>query len=131
MERNGSRPRVILFMSVWSIVLALLNFGVGALLATLFVSQAEEMKDMPAAFHGARMILLGLIVLTSLAYFVMPFLPRRRSVWVYGIVLLALACMSLVTAPVSIALLIFWVKPDVRSYFGYERPAPTPSLASA
>ena len=87
--------------------MAFLNLGVGVLLATIFMGQAEDMKDMPPLFHVFRMALLGLAVVFAAAYAAMPFLPRRPSVWIYGIVLLGLAATNLITLPISVAMIFF------------------------
>lgn len=47
-----------------------------------------------------------------------PFLPPKPWVWIYGIVLIAVGMTSVCTLPASIALLIFWIKPETKKFFG-------------
>jgi hypothetical protein len=39
-------------------------------------------------------------------------------VWVYDIVLICLGMTSVCCMPVTIPLLIFWIKPDAKAWFG-------------
>ena len=55
------------------------------------------------------------------AAFVVPFFAgRRKWRWIYGIVLIALGMTSCCFLPLLIPLLIFWVKPEVRAWHGYD-----------
>jgi hypothetical protein len=42
-------------------------------------------------------------------------------VWIYGIVLIALGMTSACFVPACIPLLIYWLKPDAKSYFQPEQ----------
>ena len=54
-------------------------------------------------------------------YLAAPFLPHKRWVWVYHLVLICIGLSSLCCIPVCIPLLIHWLKPETKRYFG--RPA--------
>jgi len=69
--------------------------------------------------YGAVLIVLGLGL--SAAFAAGIFLPPKPWVWVYGIVLIAIGFMSACCLPFCTALLIFWLKPEAKAYFG--RPA--------
>ena len=49
------------------------------------------------------------------------FLPPRLWVWIYGIVLIAVGFTSACCIPFCVPLLIYWLKPEAKAYFG--RPA--------
>ena len=74
---------------------------------------AEEVK-----LQGTMMLALGFIFLIPFA--IAPFLPKVPWVWVYGIVMIAIGMTSLCCLPATIPLLIFWIKPEARQYFGRE-----------
>lgn len=46
--------------------------------------------------------------------------PARRSTWIYGIVLIAIGMTSVCFLPITIPLLIFWIKPETKAVFGRE-----------
>lgn len=47
-----------------------------------------------------------------------PFLPRKKWVWIYDIVLIAIGMGSCLWMPLSIFLLIKFLEPEVKEYFG-------------
>jgi hypothetical protein len=52
------------------------------------------------------------------AYIAAFFLPRRPWVWVYHLVLISIGLTSVCCMPASIPLLIHWIKPETKQYFG-------------
>lgn len=71
----------------------------------------------------AEMVLMGVVFagmgLPFAALFAAGlFLPRKPWVWIYDIVLIAIGFGSCCILPASVALLIFWIKPETRAYFG-------------
>lgn len=77
---------------------------------------SEEYSAAELLFIGAALVVLGLVL--SLAYGAAPFLPRVPWVWVYHLVLIGLAMTSACCLPICVPLLIWWIKPDSRAYFG-------------
>ena len=47
-----------------------------------------------------------------------PFLPRRPWVWIYDLVLICLGLTSVCCLPATIPLLVYWLKPEAKSWFG-------------
>jgi hypothetical protein len=47
-----------------------------------------------------------------------PFLPPKPWSWIYGIVCIGIGLSSPCCMPASIPLLIYWIKPETRRYFG-------------
>ena len=71
-------------------------------------------------FLGGIFLVLG-IPLTML--FAGAFiLPQQPWAWIYGIVLICIGFTSLCTLPFCIALLIYWLKPEAKHYFGRDLP---------
>jgi len=46
------------------------------------------------------------------------FLPRKPWAWVYDMILICYGIAIATCIPVAIPLLIYWIKPETRSYFG-------------
>jgi len=49
-------------------------------------------------------------------YAAAPFLPKNKFAWYYGFATIGIGLTSCCTLPFSIALLIQWLKPEVKSY---------------
>jgi hypothetical protein len=115
MEQQA-QPPVVMWFKVYAVALALLYVIVLALLP-LVVRFYEEMEmSREEAWFFA--IFIGAITVPFLiAYAAAPFLPRRPWVWIYDLVLIAGGFTSCCTLPFCIALLIFWLKPEVKEYF--------------
>ena len=130
MTASKTRPRVVLITYVWSVMMALLYLGLAGLCLFIFVSEAEE--TVPTSIQLFRWAVVCFVLILAVGHAVMPVLPRRKPVWVYGIVLLGLACTNLVQAPFAIPILVFWVKPAVRKYFNVSSHATVgPATAGA
>lgn len=123
---TGTPPVVILFKIYAGLValiyLCAMGVGIFMLVAGASVQGLEELQgDMSPIVVGVIGAVMGLVV--SVAYSIGVFLPRRPWGWVYGIVLIAFGMvlfgmMSLCCMPLTIPLLIFWLKPEVKAYFG-------------
>ena len=57
-------------------------------------------------------ICLPLILLFAAA----PFLPRSKFAWIYGFLPIGIGLTSCCTMPFSIALLIYWLQPELKAY---------------
>jgi hypothetical protein len=66
--------------------------------------------------YGVVLIVLGMGL--SAAFAAGIFLPPQPWVWVYGIVLISIGFMSACCLPFCVAMLIFWLKPETKAYFG-------------
>ena len=54
-----------------------------------------------------------------LAFGLALFLPLKKWVWIYDVVLIGIGLTSCCFWPVCIPLLIFWVRPETRRWFGW------------
>ena len=111
-------PPVWKWYIVYCILMAILYlittlFGLGFL---LLGPEAPDMTETEARVMGFIFLIfsLPLLVIFALA----PFLPKKPWVWIYGLVLIALGMTSMCCLPATIPLLIFWIKPETRQFFG-------------
>jgi hypothetical protein len=117
-------PPVYKWFVVYCILMALLYltmalFGV----VFLFIEPERDMSAAEAKLMGVLFIALGLLF--SVPYALPLFLPRKSWVWVFGLVLICIGLTSACCLPVCIALLIFWVKPEMKAFYG-RTPNPLP-----
>lgn len=91
----------------------------------LFIEPDQDMSAAEAKMMGVVFIIVG--VLFFFPYAAAPFLPRKNWVWVMGLVLICIGLTSACCLPASIPLLIFWLKPEMKAFYGRTTvPSPPP-----
>ena len=90
----------------------------------LFIEPDQEMSEAEAKLMGGVMIVFGLGLAVPFA--AAPFLPRQSWVWVFGLVLICLGLTSACCLPVCIPLLIHWLKPEMKAFYGRNVTPATP-----
>lgn len=111
---------MVVWFIVYCVLMAVMCLG-GCAVGSIFflVDPAElEMEPVEAKLVGA--IYIGFSTLFFVPFAVAPFLPRRKWVWIYDLVMICLGFTSCCTLPACIALLIFWIKPETRLHFGWS-----------
>ena len=68
------------------------------------------------AVQGIVFVFIGPLLFIPFA--IAPFLGRKSWVWVYDLVLICLGMTSCACLPATIPLLIFWLKPETKAWFG-------------
>ena len=122
---NVATPPVHKWFVVYCIVMALLYLTT-AIMGVVFMF-AEPDRDMSAAeakLMGTVFLILGLAFFVP--YALAPFLPRQSWVWVLGLVLICIGLTSLCCLPVCIPLLISWLKPEMKMFYGRTENPLTP-----
>ena len=90
-----------------------------------FIEPERDMSAAEAKVMGVVFVILGLVFFVP--YAAAPFLPRQSWVWVLGLVLICIGLTSLCCLPVCIPLLISWLKPEMKAFYGRtENPLPPP-----
>lgn len=111
-------PAVVTWFKVYCGVLAVLYLLFAGMGVIYFVIPAEEMEMAEAEAKIVGSVFIGMGGLFFVAAILPFFLPRRPWVWVYDLVLIALGMTSACFIPACIPLLIFWLKPEAKQYFG-------------
>jgi hypothetical protein len=78
--------------------------------------EAKPQEAQEAQIWGFLTIILGVLFLAP--YAAAPFLPRRKWAWIVGVVLIGIGMTSMCCLPAAIPLLIFWLKPENKEFFG-------------
>ena len=114
----GQRPAVWTWYIVYCGVMAALYLvctGLGV--AMLAGSSALANADHNAEVFVIQGIVFCVLCLPLFAlYAAPPFLPRSKFAWYFGFATIGIGLTSCCTLPFSIALLIQWLKPEVRAY---------------
>lgn len=110
-------PPVWRWFVAYSVLMALLYLFV-IFLGGYFLTHPEILRgprDDPEVM-GAVFVVVGLLMMLPFA--AAPFLPRKPWVWVFDLVLICLGLTSACCLPASIPLLIFWLRPETKTFFG-------------
>lgn len=121
---SPARPGVWTWYVVYCVAMGMLYAGVLAMgIVSLAMSETIAADDPTTSagdvqIFGVAMIAISLPI--CIFYCAAPLLPKRRFAWIYGIVAIALGMTSLCCLPVTIPLIIFWIKPETIAYFQSE-----------
>lgn len=127
---NYFRPKVVKWFKVYCWVLAVLYLFVvlagllQIILGIVFSGDPEYLascsnEDMPPVvmmIMGGVFLSMGLVLLVLSLMGV--FLTPRPWVWVFSLVLICLGMTSACFLPFCIPLLLFWIKPETKDYYG-------------
>jgi uncharacterized membrane protein len=113
-----ANPQVVAWFKIYSAFLCLLYLAVAA--ASLFFFLADpadvQMSATMAHLMGALFLLMGLGLFAAC---LLPLLVSPRPwLWTYDLVIICLGMTSACFLPACIPLLIFWLKPETKRYFG-------------
>jgi hypothetical protein len=113
-------PPVVIWFKVYAWVLAGLYLLVAAMSLIFFLVPHQKLEMGPS-----EAIVAGSICLAMGLFFTVACLPPlisgpRPWSWVYSLVLICVGMTSPCFLPASIPLLIFWLKPEVKTYYGKE-----------
>ena len=115
------RPRVVPWFTAYAIFMAIIYLLVGAFGITVLVVGPEQFATAEhdadeLMFQGVAFTILG--VALCIPFAIAPFLGRKPGVWVFDLVLICLGLTSCACLPVTIPLLINWLKPETKLWFG-------------
>lgn len=115
-------PAVLGWYRAYAVAMALLylataGMGVAAIIGRNHMTGPDTSPVVLLGF-GILAALLGLVLLAAFAAALL--LPPKPWVWVYHLVLITVGMTSACCLPACIALLVFWLKPETRAYFGRD-----------
>lgn len=121
-------PPVYTWFIVYCVLMALLYLALVVMgIVFLVIEPDRDMSAMEARIMGALFIIFGLLF--SVPFAAAPFLPRKSWVWVFGLVLICIGLTSACCLPVCVPLLIYWLKPEMKEFYGrtlVTSPPPPP-----
>jgi len=111
-------PKVLAWFKVYSALLAAVYLVLAASSLVFFLVKPSNLDTTKggAILMGLMMLGIGLVFAAA---FVLPFFLKPKPwVWIYDLVLICVGLTSPCCMPASIPLLIYWLKPEVKAYFG-------------
>lgn len=110
-------PGVWPWFIVYCVAMALMYLFVAGIGLVFFFVDPGAMEMEPLEAMALGVIYSGLGLSLCVVFAVAPFLPRRKWVWIYDLVVICLGMTSCCTLPACVALLIFWIRPETRHFF--------------
>lgn len=117
-QSNELGRKTFFWYRIYCAVIAALNLLVAILGIVIVVVRPKVQNQTPeeVLIMGIVYAVVGLIVF--LIFAVATFLPPKPFNWIVGIVMIALGFTSCCFVPFCIPLLIFWIKPETKAFFG-------------
>ena len=78
---------------------------------------AMDSDPVEAIITGVVLIVVSAPLM--IAFAAAPFLPRRGWAWIAGMLLIGLGMTSCCCVPACLPLLLQWIKPETKAWFGY------------
>ena len=126
---NSTTPPAYKWFVVYCVLMALVYLVTAVMgIVFMFAEPDRDMSAEEARLMGAVFLILGLVFFVP--YALAPFLPRTSWVWVFGLVLICIGLSSACCLPACIPLLIYWLKPEMKAFYGRDlnplSPPPPP-----
>jgi hypothetical protein len=117
-------PQAVMWNRVFCVALGLINLLVAWACLQIPRWAVDVPPDVvpPEVFPIVAYTFAGAAVLFSAMAFFLVALPRRPWVWAVHLTNIALGMGLLLTIPLLLPLLLAWLRPAVREYFGLQPP---------
>ena len=120
MSKISPRPRVVVAIKIYDVVglvlaIVLLVFGLRAFPASEEARAALDDDAVPLLVLGVVLTTFGALIAPAFAVGLLA--PRRRWSWYLHIGLIGVGLLQIITLPVSVPLLMFWLRDGTREYF--------------
>ena len=120
----GQRPRVVVWYLVYCVLMTLMYLSVSAF-GIAFAMFPEEMFEPDPDMSAADARMMGVMMLVfclpfALFYLVAVLMRRNKASWIVGIVAIGIGLTSACLWPMTIPLLIFWLKDATRAYYNMK-----------
>ena len=121
---NSTPPPAFKWFVAYCVLMALLYLTMVVMgFVFAFIQPDPKMSEAEARMMGAVIIPVALVFFVPFA--LAPFLPRKSWAWVFGLVLICIGLTSLCCLPACIPLLLQWLKPEMKAFYGrMETPLP-------
>jgi MFS family permease len=115
---SRSKPGVITWYRAYSALMTLLYlfFVVVGIFFLTVAPTDRNMSSEEAQITGGIMFFMGIVL--AIPFAIGTFLPQKPWAWVFGLVLICIGLTSVCCMPATIPLLIHWIKPETKFYFG-------------
>jgi cell division protein FtsW (lipid II flippase) len=119
--RPQESPKVLTWYRVYCVLMALLYLLV-AVIGGFIIVFGQQIAAEDPELSAAEALIMGWMFVAVGVVLIVPFvaalaLPRRHWVWIYHLVMICIGLTSVCCLPVTVPLLIFWIKPETKAWF--------------
>lgn len=111
-----AEPKCLFWFKVYAGFLAFIYLVLAAAGGVLLALPSLAGEERFLGVLGVVYLALGVVF--AVAFLVPFFLKPGPFAWVYGLVLICIGFSGCPTVFASVALLIYWIKPETKAYFG-------------
>jgi len=122
-QNNLSKPKVLKWYFAFC-GLSCVMYLILLVLGIVLISQFSAHEAFESKLTGWGLFVVGAILFVP--YAVAPFLPHKPWSWIFGLVLLGISMTGTLCLPVAIPILIFWLDPETKQFFGRGKLAVVP-----
>lgn len=118
-QNNSTGRRTVFWFRMYCALMSLiyiLCIGFGAFMAIAKPTNNKFDGETETLIAGIIYIVIGAVLLVAFAAGLV--LPARRWTWIYNLVLIAIGMTSCCFLPITVPLLIYWLKPETKALFG-------------
>lgn len=111
--------KVWMWYVIYCVLMTLLYLSLAVVGAAMLLigPQDLEMDAMEAQIQGIIFLVMGIIL--TIPFAIAPFLPKKSGSWVFGLVLLIIGSTGgCLCWPITLPLLVQWLKLDIKQMFG-------------
>ena len=109
-----------MYAGAFTLMYVLCVLGGGAILTMgiLGIGMSRRHDAVESIVRGVAMVIVGipLAILSAMAFFGIE--KRTKTMYTMHLVLHALGCMSCCCLPMAVPMLLQWLKPDVKAWYG-------------
>ncbi len=117
-NRPPERPAVVIWLKVYCGILAFVYLLFAFISLIFFFADPAELEMAPAETQLVGSVFLIMGTALFIVFLIPILLGPRPWLWIYDIVVICIGFTSICCLPFSVALLVFWLKPEVKRYFG-------------
>ena len=117
-QTSTNPPLAVVWFKVYAGAMTLMYVGcfIGGLAMIFLADELPERERAELYINGIILAVMGLPL--AIASGLPLFLPRKGWAWTYNIVIIAIGLTSCCCIPACVPLLIFWLKPETKEWYG-------------
>lgn len=114
--RGSGPPAIVLFFRLYMGLITLTSLGTTIGLGVVFYNERPTSKDDALGQALVWAIFGSITTIMAALHAVGLVCPRRPWMYTFGAVVLGFSTLSCASLPFAVALLIFWLKPEVKRW---------------
>lgn len=113
------RPAVVGWFLIYCVAISVLYILVAAAGGALayYAEQLSESEQETTELRIQGVVYLSLGIALAVVHLIAPLLPRKKWSWLYGFAPIVIGLTSPCCLPMTLPLLLWWIKPETKQWF--------------